>query len=675
MVDRMPLGRRQVHLDFHTPGSIRNIGERFDPDAFASAIRDAHIDSVTVFSRCHHGFSYHPTSVGTMHPGLSFDLLGAQIDALHRVGVRAPIYVTVGWDELAATLHPEWVQRDAHGEVCRSRPAGENTSWQFLDLASPYADYVLDLTVEVLDRYAPVDGIFFDILRQSHSATPSPWLDRRSDAASIAASPAQPQLSMPAERQLVERRFLERASALVRERNPDCSVFFNSRLRPDRYPNLGSRVELPWYSHIEIESLPTGEWGYNHYPLFAAYFQSLGHPLVGMTGVFHTSWGDFGAIKPQAALDYECARMAATGAACSIGDHLHPSGELDRAVYRTIGQAYARMEAITEWCEGAQPVADVGIVLAETGERFSITGRDVDEGAMRMMLELHRPFQFIDLDADLSAFRTVVFPDCIEITDAYASRIERYLAEGGSVLFTHRSGLMPDGSAFAPEVEAMLGVRYVADAPHTPDYLVAEPDLGSELAEFEQVLHERGSLVEAVGAEVLASVGHPYFTRTPEHFFGHRQAPFSHATGYPSITQRGRAIYCHSPLFGAYRHHAVPAYREVVRLLLDRLNPEPVVQAPGLPTTAEAHLLRQPDHDNRYILHIVHAVPQRRGDQVDIVEDTLPIYNCRIGVRCDRPIAAVALAPSGEHLPHEEQEGVTWFTVPEVCGHQLVVLS
>src|SRR5688572_19874810 len=113
-VSRAPdLRLRQVHLDFHTPGTIPDVGVDFDPAEFTATVQSAHIDSMTVFSRCHHGYSYHPTAIGTMHPGLSFDLLGAQIDALHSVGVRAPIYLTVGWDELMADQHPEWLQIDS----------------------------------------------------------------------------------------------------------------------------------------------------------------------------------------------------------------------------------------------------------------------------------------------------------------------------------------------------------------------------------------------------------------------------------------------------------------------------------------------------------------------------------------------------------------------------------
>jgi hypothetical protein len=280
---------RQVHLDFHTPGVIPDIGVDFDAAEFAATVRAARIDSMTVFSRCHHGYSYHPTTIGTMHPGLSFDLLGAQIEALHGIDVRAPIYLTVGWDELMADEHPEWLQVDASGRPCRTRPE-DLSSWRFLDFASPYVEYVLALTEEVLDRYDPVDGVFFDIIRQDPNGNGSIWRRRRMQQEGI--DPAD-QAAVAALAQTIEREFMQRASSLVRGRNPEATIFFNSRLRPDRDPERGSRAELPYYSHVEIESLPGGHWGYNHYPLFAAYFQTLGKPLLGMTGIFHTTWGDF----------------------------------------------------------------------------------------------------------------------------------------------------------------------------------------------------------------------------------------------------------------------------------------------------------------------------------------------------------------------------------------------
>ena len=100
-MSRPTLSLCQVHLDFHTPGNVVPIAEAFDAAAFAETMRAAHVGSVNLFARCHHGYSYYPTAVGTIHPGLGFDLLGAQIEALHEVGIAAVVYVTVGWDDLA----------------------------------------------------------------------------------------------------------------------------------------------------------------------------------------------------------------------------------------------------------------------------------------------------------------------------------------------------------------------------------------------------------------------------------------------------------------------------------------------------------------------------------------------------------------------------------------------
>ena len=39
---------------------------------------------------------------------------------------------------------------------------------------------------------------------------------------------------------------------------------------------------LPFFSHLELESLPTGGWGYDHFPLSAKYVAGLGLDYLGM---------------------------------------------------------------------------------------------------------------------------------------------------------------------------------------------------------------------------------------------------------------------------------------------------------------------------------------------------------------------------------------------------------
>lgn len=69
---------RQVHLDFHTSEAIEGIGSRFSKQQFQEMLQLGHVDSITVFAKCHHGWAYHPSTANEMHPHLSFDLLGAR---------------------------------------------------------------------------------------------------------------------------------------------------------------------------------------------------------------------------------------------------------------------------------------------------------------------------------------------------------------------------------------------------------------------------------------------------------------------------------------------------------------------------------------------------------------------------------------------------------------------
>jgi hypothetical protein len=102
----MGLAFRQVHLDFHTSEAIDGIGAKFSKVQFQQMLKVGHVDSITVFSKCHHGWAYHPSKANAMHPGLKFDLLGAQIEAAHEIGVKTPVYISAGFDQRMARFVP-----------------------------------------------------------------------------------------------------------------------------------------------------------------------------------------------------------------------------------------------------------------------------------------------------------------------------------------------------------------------------------------------------------------------------------------------------------------------------------------------------------------------------------------------------------------------------------------
>jgi hypothetical protein len=85
-----PLKYREVHLDFHTSEEVPSVGDRFDKEQFKAALKAGHVDSITIFSKCHHGWAYHPSVANEMHPKLKFDLLGAELEACSTYPGRQP---------------------------------------------------------------------------------------------------------------------------------------------------------------------------------------------------------------------------------------------------------------------------------------------------------------------------------------------------------------------------------------------------------------------------------------------------------------------------------------------------------------------------------------------------------------------------------------------------------
>ena len=124
---RSELRYRQVHLDFHTSEHIPDVGLHFDGEQFAGELKKAHVNSVTVFARGHHGWCYYPTKIGKPHPNLGRpDLLGEMVAACRKNDINVPIYLTVQWDERMAREHPEWRVMNAANRS--SRPNSQDPS-------------------------------------------------------------------------------------------------------------------------------------------------------------------------------------------------------------------------------------------------------------------------------------------------------------------------------------------------------------------------------------------------------------------------------------------------------------------------------------------------------------------------------------------------------------------
>lgn len=284
---------RQIHLDFHTSEAITGIGADFDPDEFADTLVKAHVNSITVFGRCHHGWIYYPSErhPERVHPHLARNLVKEQIEACHSRGIRCPIYTTIQWDHYTARMHPEWLLTDAHGTILGTPPF-EAGFYRWMNVNSPYMDFLKEHVAEMLDLF-DVDGFFFDIVQ------PIPSTDRYTQEQMRAANldPADEQARNAfAVESLHE--FKRELSAFVRNIKADCSIFYNAG-----HVGTRQRSVADAYTHWELETLPSGGWGYQHFPVTMRYARNVGDvDILAQTGKFHTSWGDFHSFKNLAAL-------------------------------------------------------------------------------------------------------------------------------------------------------------------------------------------------------------------------------------------------------------------------------------------------------------------------------------------------------------------------------------
>jgi hypothetical protein len=659
---------RQIHLDFHTAPQIPNVAADFDPQAFVATLQRAHVNSVTVFAKCHHGYSYYSTRVGTPHPHLRRDLLGEMLDALRAANIRAPVYTTVVWDEHAWATHPEWRQVTPQGAYAITSGSRFRAGWKSLCMNTSYADYVIAQNDEILERYNPV-GLFIDIVRYVNGpCVCDTCLGLMRDAG---VNPEDPQhlarFALDS-----ERRFMARCTAAIRARKPAAQRFYNSRLLLRADPELGNRPELDNFTHIEIESLPGGDWGYDHFPMYVRYFQTIDRPLIGMMGRFHTTWGDFGGLRDRAALEFECFRALAHGAGCSIGDQLHPGGRLEPAVYERIGEVYAEVQRREPWCLDSHALPEIAVISASGGAHGSgFRANPSDTGALHMFEQLKCQFQFIDAGGDLAPYAVVVLPDDVLVDETLAARLRAFVQGGGKLLISGCSGLNAERGDYT--LADLMGVHYDGPAPFAPDYLLAGPEIADGIAPMPHVCEAAGVRLRAIpGVMTLATSGAPYFNRTWEHFCSHQYTPFSHDSGAPLVVEHGGVITIARPLFAEYAQSSRTVHRRLIANCLARLLPRPRIGMHNLPSAAVV-TVRQRGAD--LIVHLLHYIPQRRGNGLDVVEDVLPLHNIEVRVRTERAPGAVRAVPEDQPLEYRWEDGYVTLHVPVVRGYQILQLQ
>ena len=661
-----PLPSRQVHLDFHTSEFIPGIGEKFDKKDWQNTLKIGRVNQINIFAKCHHSWSYYPTKIGRQHPNLKFDLLGAQIEACHEIGVKCPIYYSVGWSASEAINHPEWVSRKKDGQYqallydfnAKGTDLKPENGWLWLCPASggPYSEFIKKQVEEICLNYQ-VDGFWFDIYHVSNMGCYCESCIHRMLDEGINMNYHEAVVRNTA---LAVKKHQVELRTIVTKYHPEATVYFNATSHVRYEASFKERL-FDLNTQQELEDLPTTWGGYDKLPLEAKYHLQEKSAIVAMSGKFHKSWGEFGGFKHADAIKYEAAAMISNGAACNFGDQLHPSGQLDIETYRNIGKAYEYVEKIEKYGLGGSPVSKLGIWLTLNAK--------ADLGVVNILLETHKDFILAN-EKNLDQLELLIVPSQSCLSDKQATKINDWVNRGGKMIVFGEGAMDKNHQSFILNV----GADFIGFSEYQFDFTVVKPALGKEVVSTPFLNYESALRIKPKSGTMLAAVREPYFNRTYEKYSGHRATPYQlEDSQYPAVIQNGNVIFFAHKLDQLYYTHAVRLHRQLVENAIDLLYEKPLLAVKNLPSCGRVSFLKQ-ELENRYVAHLLYAPALQRGE-VMVIEDFLPVPGVEIEVNVPEKVKKVYQIPDGKKVDFSREGNKLIVKVPTFTMHSGIVFE
>jgi hypothetical protein len=404
---------RKLFFDFHSPGATTGLAARFDAERWADRLQEAHAQAVSVFTKCGYGYSfYRQGRIRYTHPHLpeGVDMMGEQIDALHRRDMRAIGYYHTFNSEPVAEAHPDWVERGPDG---KPRPR------QICMLSPVLEEWMLPHLREVLTLY-DLDSLFFDGTRAASVCTCDACQTQFAEATGGAAIPTGPGDAhwgvYVAWKIDAFKRIRRQICETIHSLRPDLVVSFNWAYAP-RNPE-----EIPAAVGALVADIHPQDQTFNGSYL-SSYWALEERPFDVMNSAFLQWWGDWG-CKPALAMQQEIAGVIANGGLTWIGYQMNEAFDVEPAVMGELGKTLAFVEEREPLLIDSEPVTHVAVLHSLAGN--TIPGQEqfmVDEstlrGAHRMLLERMVPHHLVSEHAlleHLDSFKAIIVPD-VEILD------------------------------------------------------------------------------------------------------------------------------------------------------------------------------------------------------------------------------------------------------------------
>ena len=631
-----------LFYDNHTMPACPDVGENFDAEAFTDRIKWCGVDYLTFHARCNLGMAYYDTKIGIKHPSLKYDLFGELADACQRKGIALPAYLNGGISSAEGVLHRDWTTIAFDGREYRDPHFTPYVRTMCYN--SPYRDHLIAMVEEIANNY-PVSGFFIDCLQRFYCTCPICIKEMKERGIDYTNKKAVGEFSDFSALRLAND--IYKAATAI---NPDLLIYFN---------NPGYEEQAKFSTYFEVECLPAGNYGYEYLPVLSHYLRTLGDmPVLNMNGRFY-EWGDFGGLRPEAAIKSELLYGLANGMRPNVGGHFHPRGDLNNAVFDRIEKIYKELQTREPWYDNAKNITEIAIVYPLKIE--NIRGDRKLKSAVRILSELKQQFDVVTTFSDWSRYKVLVIPDDITFNEEITQRIS-----------SGASGLDREQTQFVLEKE--WGVKYLGENNFDPAYFTVGKNYNYGLPDMPLSLYSSGIDMEPLpGTSVEANLIKPYYNRGWDGEYAFYYNPPDKVTNKPALTINGKVVHFSHRIFSGYSGKASVELRTVFANVLNTYLPEPLFKSEDLPSFSRAFVTEQP---GRKMVHILSYVPELRGSKTQMIEEAIELHDIEIALRNDgKPPKKVYLAPERKELPFKIIDGYIYVTIPVSNGYSMVVFE
>jgi hypothetical protein len=654
--DKIPEIRYSLFYDNHTMPAVPDVGETFDAEVFTDRIKRCGVDYLTFHARCNLGMAYYDTKIGIRHPSLKYDLFGKLADACKRKGIALTAYLNGGISSAEGLQHRDWTTLYFDGREYREPRFTPYVRTMCYN--TPYRDHLISMIKEIAYNY-PVSGFFIDCLQDYPCVCPTcikemkekgiDW-NNRDEVARFANFSAI--------------RLSQDISKAVRAINPNYLLYFNG---------ISFESQTDICTHLECECLPAGFWGYEYLPVLSHYMRTLGDmPILNMNARFY-DWGDFGSLRPEAAIKSELLYGLANGMRPDVGGHFHPRGDLESSVFDRLEKIYKELQTLDPWTDKARSITEIALVYPR-GDRNIREQASSDKqlrAAVRMLCELKQQFDVVTEYSDWNKYKVLIIPDDIVFTDEIARRVKAHIAAGKAVIASGISGMDTEKKGFVLERE--WGVRFTGENDFDPAYFTVASNFNMNLPDMPLSLYSPGIDMEPLtGTKVEARLIRPYFNRMWDGEYAFYYTPPDKVTDKPALTINGKVAHFSHRIFSGYADMASVELKTVFSNVLDSFFPEPLFKSDNLPSYSRAFVTGQ---SGRKMVHILSYIPEMRGSK-QIIEEAVEIHNVKIALRADgKAPRRVYMAPERKSLPFKISNGYINVTIPVTKGYSLIVFE